>query len=500
VPGPAREALASSHNGIALAYARRLMDELAQTTGAAPARSAAEAHWRARSLWLEGLPGVLEPRPPLSGEQSADVAIVGAGLSGLWSAYYLKREQPDLDVIVVEREIAGFGPSGRNGGWVRGGMSGVAKRYARRSGWDAVRRAERDTVNAVDVIGEVVAEEGIDCGFNKQGDVVLAENGTQLGRLRADLADARSLGLEERDMRLLSAAEVQEFVRVPDCAGGLYDAGAARVDPAALTRGLAEACERRGVRIHEQSAALEVSPGIVSTAGGTVRARSVLRCTESYTVQLAGARREFLPLYSLMIATEPLPEPVWDEIGWRDGLLIKDRRHLFFYAQRTRDDRIAIGGRGAPYRLGAPVSEHSERSEEVRARLVAAIARCFPAAASAAITHHWGGPLAVPRDWCMAVNYDRATGLGSTGGYSGHGVLAAHVGGRTLADLVLGRDSERTRAPWVGHHSRRWEPEPLRFLASRSIIATLGSADRIEVRTGRPARRVRLVDPFMPPR
>lgn len=463
-------------------------------------RSAEEAHWRERSLWLDQLPGPLESRAALEGDESADVAIVGAGLSGLWSAYYLRREQPDLDVIVVEREIAGFGPSGRNGGWVRGGMSGVGKVYARRSGWDAVKRGERETVNAVDVIGEVVAEEGIDCGFNKQGDLVLAENEAQLGRLREDLAGARALGLEEQDLRLLSGAEVQEYVRVPHCLGGLYDTGAARVDPAALTRGLAEACERRGVRIHEQTAALEISPGIVRTTRGTVRARSVLRCTESYTVQLPRARREFLPLYSLMIATEPLPESVWDEIGWRDGLLIKDRRHLFFYAQRTRDNRIAIGGRGAPYRLGSPVSEESERHDEVRARLVAAIERCFPAAASAAITHHWGGPLGVPRDWCMAVNYDCATGLGSTGGYSGHGVLAAHVGGRALADLVLGRDTERARAPWVGHHSRCWEPEPLRYIASRSIIATLGSADRIEVRTGKPARRVRLVDPFMPPR
>lgn len=462
-------------------------------------RSTEEERWRQRSLWLDLLPGRLEPRPALSGDASADVAIVGAGLSGLWSAYYLKRERPDLDVVVVEREIAGFGPSGRNGGWVRGGMSGVAKLYARRSGWDAVKRGERETLSAVDVIGEVAAEEGIDCGFNKQGDLVLAENEAQLGRLRADLVQARALGLEEQDRRLLSAAEVQEFVRVPGCVGGLYDAGAARVDPAALTRGLAEACERRGVRIHERTEALELSPGVVRTARGSIRARNVLRCTESYTVQLPGARREFLPLYSLMIATEPLPESVWEEIGWRDGLLIKDRRHLFFYAQRTRDNRIAIGGRGAPYRLGSPVSERSERDDEVRSRLEASIARCFPAAASAAITHHWGGPLGVPRDWCMAVNYDPATGLGSTGGYSGHGVLAAHVGGRALADLVLGRDTERTRAPWVGHHSRRWEPEPVRYIASRSIIATLGSADRIEVRTGQPARRVTLVAPFMPP-
>ncbi len=311
-------------------------------------RTPEEARWRERSLWLDGLPGPLEPRAALDGDTSADVAIVGGGLSGLWSAYYLKHEQPDLDVVVVEREIAGFGPSGRNGGWVRGGMSGVAKVYARRSGWEAVKRGERDTINAVDVIGQVVADEGIDCGFNKQGDVAVAENEAQLKRLSEDLAARRKLGIGEEDTRLLSADETREFVRVPDCRGGLFDAGAARVNPAELTRGLAEACERRGVRIHEQTAALEIAPGSVRTTRGTVRARNVLRCTESYTVQLPGSRRTFLPLYSLMIATEPLPDAVWDELGWRDGLLVKDRRHLFFYAQRTRDNRIAIGGRGAP--------------------------------------------------------------------------------------------------------------------------------------------------------
>jgi glycine/D-amino acid oxidase-like deaminating enzyme len=463
------------------------------------AHSSEEARWRERSLWLDGLPGSLEPRPALDGDVSADVVIVGGGLSGLWTAYYLKREQPELSVVLLEREIAGFGPSGRNGGWVRGGMSGAPKLYARRAGWDAVKRGERDTIDAVDVIGQVVAEEGIDCGYSKQGDVAIAENQAQLKRLRQDLADRRELGVGEEDMRELSKAEVDEFVRVPHCVGGVFDAGAARVDPAALTRGLAEVCERRGVRICEQTDALEVAPGLVRTSRGAVRARTVLRCTESYTVQLPGSRRAFLPLYSLMIATEPLSDAVWDEIGWRDGLLVKDRRHLFFYAQRTRDGRIAIGGRGAPYGLGSPISERSERDDQVRARLVATIERCFPAAASAAITHHWGGPLGVPRDWCMAVNYDRASGLGSTAGYSGHGVLAAHVGARALAELALGRDTERTRAPWVGHRSRNWEPEPLRYIASRAIISTLGSADQAEAQSGVEARRVKLVAPFMPP-
>ena len=177
-------------------------------------------------------------------------------------------------------------------------------------------------------------------------------------------------------------------------------------------------------------------------AAGTVRAPIVLRATESYTTQLRGQRPRYLPLYSLMIATAPLPDEVWATLAWRDGLLIDDSHYLFFYAQRTTDGRIAIGGRGAPYRLRSPIDLRNERNEHVRARLVRTLARAFPAAADAPLTHHWGGPLAVPRDWSMAIAFDRASGVGFAGGYTGHGVAAANISGRTLADLVLGRDSD----------------------------------------------------------
>jgi glycine/D-amino acid oxidase-like deaminating enzyme len=200
-----------------------------------------------------------------------------------------------------------------------------------------------------------------------------------------------------------------------------------------------------------------------------------------------------------MIATEPLEEDVWSDLRWRDGLLIDDAHYLFFYAQRTTDGRIAIGGRGAPYRLRSPIDERNERDAGVRARLLVTLRRAFPAAAGAQVSHHWGGPLAAPRDWSMSVQFDRPSGLGGAGGYTGHGVAASNISGATLADLVLGRDSELTAMPWVGHRSRSWEPEPLRFLASTAIVGTLGAADRREDSSGRPARRVALLRPFLPP-
>jgi glycine/D-amino acid oxidase-like deaminating enzyme len=463
------------------------------------ASAALETRYRERSLWLDGLAGTLTPRSPLPGDLECDVAIVGAGMTGLWTAYHLRKADPGIRIAVIEREIAGFGPSGRNGGWVSGGIAGSASVYRRRGGADGVRRALRETFHAVRAVGDVVAAEGIECGYVRAGDVMVATSPPQRARCESGVRAWRELGATEDDIRLLDAAETAEHVRVAGCLASSYTPHCARIDPARLVRGLAAACERAGVTIHERTEATAIEPGRVVTAHGTVRAPVVLRATEAYTTALPGESLRYLPLYSLMVATEPLPGAVWDELGWRDGLMVGDRHHLFFYAQRTADGRIAIGGRGAPYELREPLSERYERSPAVRARLERAIRRHFPAAAEAAITHHWGGPLGVPRDWSMAVNFDRATGFGWAGGYSGHGVVSSNISGRTLADLVRGVDSDLTTLPWVGHTSRRWEPEPLRYIASRAIVGLLGSADRREDQTGRPAARTRLVAPFMPP-
>jgi glycine/D-amino acid oxidase-like deaminating enzyme len=456
-----------------------------------------ESRYRARSLWLDELEEPLAPRPSLPGDRECDVAIVGAGFTGLWTAYYLSSLQPDLRIAMVEREIAGFGPSGRNGGWASAGLAGDARRYARLRGDDAVRRGERAMADAVGWIGEVVAAEEIACAWRHSGTLMVATSAPQVARLREGIARRRAYGMGEDDIRLLEPDELAARVRVAGAREASFTPHCGRVDPARLARGLARACERRGVTIYERTAATAIEPGRVVCAGGTLRAGSVLRATEAFTVQQPGERRRYMPLYSLMVATEPLPAATWDAIGWEGCETISDLRHLFFYAQRTEDGRIAIGGRGAPYRLGSPLDEGYERNDAVRARLVRTIADRFPAAAGAAISHHWGGPLGVPRDWCCAVEYDRASGLGRAGGYTGHGVVTSHVLGRTLADLVLGRESDLVSLPWVGHRSPSWEPEPLRFLASRAIVATLGSADRVEDRTDRTARRTRLVRPFM---
>lgn len=456
-----------------------------------------EKRYRERSLWLDGIAGEIMPRPSLQGNTDCDVAIVGAGLSGLWTAYYLKSLAPDLRVMIIEREIAGFGASGRSGGIVNGGIAGDPKVYARDHDAELIRAAERMTYAAVDDIAEVIAMEKIDCGWQHSGWIKVANTPAQRERLHELIERKLSWGGAPEDWRFLDKGELEERVRIPGGLAGVFSPHAARVDPARLVRGLADAVERLGVTIHERTEALSLEPGRVVTTRGVLSARQVVRATEAFTVQLPGQHRRFLPIYSLMIATEPLDPETWTRIGLDHCEAITGSAHLGFYGQRTADNRLAVGGRAAQYRLGSPVAERYERSAEVVRRLKETIKTYFPAASTANITHHWGGALAVPRDWCQSIQYDDDVGLAVVGGYSGHGMVNSHLAGRAVADLLLGRASDVTRFPWIGHRSRRWEFEPMRFLASRSIIRLLQSADRVESGSTRTARRVALVRPLI---
>jgi glycine/D-amino acid oxidase-like deaminating enzyme len=456
--------------------------------------------YRERSLWLATVTGELTPRPPLDGDVEADVAIVGAGFIGLWTAHALARADPTLRVAVLEAEIAGFGAAGRNAGFVSAGIAGEARVYEQLGGPGGVRRAERAMIDAIDAIGAVVAEEGITCGWVKNGALRIATSPPQLDRLRAGLAAKRERGLDESDVRELGVAELAERVRIAGALGATYTPHCARVQPAALARGLADAAERRGVSIFERTRVSAIAAGGVVTDRGTVRAPVVLRATEAFTVSLPGRRRSFLPVYSHMLATEPLPAAFWDEVGWAGCEPVADQRYVFRYGQRTWDDRIALGGAGATYAFGSRLAEGNEADRKALTRVEATLRAWFPALGGARITHRWGGAFATPRDWSMGIGFDRRTGLGWAGGLAGHGVVASSLCGHTLADLVLGRETDLTTLPWVGHASPRWEPEPLRVVAARLVPRVLRSADDAEDRTGRPARRAALVRRFTPGR
>ncbi len=441
--------------------------------------------YRRLSLWWDRLPGPIGIRAALPGDIDVDVAVVGGGFTGLWTAFYLAEADPSLTIAVLERDVVGFGASGRNGGWCSALFAASEEKLDAAHGPGSGESMRRAMEGTVDEVGRVVEAEGIGCDFALGGTVVLARTAVQWRRARDEVAAARDHGVVEDDLRLLSAAEASARVGATSVFGGTYTPHCATIDPARLVRGLAEAVERRGVTIYEGTEATELRPGAVASARGTVRAATVVRATEGYTRTLRGEERILIPVYSLMIATEPLPEEFWATAGLASRETFSDHRHLIIYGQRTADDRLAFGGRGAPYHFGSAIRPEFDRDAGVHESLRLTLVDLFPAVAGFEITHRWGGPLGIARDWFPSVGLDGASGLAWAGGYVGDGVSTTNLAGRTLRDLILRRQTELTALPWVGHRSKRWEPEPFRYLGINAGLRLAGSADRAEERNGR---------------
>jgi glycine/D-amino acid oxidase-like deaminating enzyme len=430
------------------------------------------------SFWYRqaGLP---TPRAPLAGDLDADVCIVGGGLTGLWTAYYLKRARPELDVVVLEREFCGYGASGRNGGWLSAEIATPSRTYLGAHGEDGVRALHTQMRAAVEEVLAVLRREQIDADVAQDGILHVARSRPQLDRLRALAADERRWGATVTE---LTAEETTARIAVSEAQGGVHVSGAARVQPAKLVQGIAAAAERLGVRLLERTTVTSVRAGAAVTDRGTVRARWVLRCLEGFTPGLPGERRTWLPMNSAMVVTAPLPDAVRAQVGWRGAELLGDLAHAYVYAQRTADGRISFGGRGIPYRYASRHDVHGRTQPATVRTLVRLLHEFFPATAGVPIDHAWCGVLGVPRDWSPTVHVDRGTGLGWAGGYVGSGLTTTNLAGRTLRDLVLGQDTELTRLPWTGRRVRRWEPEPLRWLGVHALYALYREADRREAR------------------
>ena len=427
------------------------------------------------SFWWQQV-GLPVPTDRLEGDATCDVAVVGGGLTGLWTAYHLHEADPTLDIRVLEAEFAGFGASGRNGGWLSSELAGSARAYAEVAGEDGVARLRAALRRTVDEVIDVAAREGIEADIVRSGVLHVARSQAQALRLGGEL----------------SADQVAERIRVAGAVSGHLDPDCARVHPARLVSGVARVVRERGVRIHEDTRVVRIEPGAAVTERGTVRAPVVLRCLEGFTAGLAGHRREWLPMNSAIVVTEPLSPAQWDEIGWTGQELLGDEAHAYCYAQRTADGRIALGGRGVPYRFGSRTDVDGRTQEWTVASLRSMLSTLFPSLAGIGLDHAWCGVLGVPRDWSASVALDPATGLGHAGGYVGSGLTATHLAGRTLRDLVVGHDTELTALPWTGHRVRRWEPEPLRWLGVHALYRLYRAADRREdaglERTSRVAR------------
>lgn len=457
---------------------------MSHPTASGPIRSV--THSTPRSLWLDQA-APIERRAALNGDIDVDVAIVGGGFSGLWTAYYLTELDPTLRIAVIEKHHCGFGASGRNGGWAVGELAGPRSQYAALSTPAEAHRLELATFDAVDEIGRVTESQNIDCGYKKGGNIRLARTQPQADRQRAEVDEARAHGFTDEHLRLLDTDEASNYCNATKVRGGIFFAPCASLDPARLVRGLADTVEQRGVTIYEGTTVSAIDNRVVTTDRGRVRADVTVRALEAYTRDLEGARRDVLPVYSLMIATEPLADDVFDEIGLADRPTFCDDRTMVIYGQRTDDNRLAFGGTGIPYVFGSKIDPSVELNEAAHQRIHEILVDLLPTLRDADITHRWGGVLGIPRNWLPSVHHDRASGVATLGGYVGEGVAAANLAGRTLAELISGADTDRTSLPWVGARNRRWEPEPLRWLGVRTSRRFLAAADAREERTDKEA-------------
>jgi glycine/D-amino acid oxidase-like deaminating enzyme len=444
--------------------------------------------YRTFSYWLETSGDDLTPRPPLPGSIDVDVAILGAGYSGLWTAYYLLRHDPALKVALVEREIAGFGASGRNGGWCYAGFpltpSGLERRYGA-GGARAVEAAMDDTLGEIE---RTAAAEGIDFDFAKDGYLHLARGVHQLPSARGEYETARRLKLAAHT-RLLSAEEARARVHASEIQGGVFGTEGASVHPGKLVRGLARAVERCGATIYEGTEVTEYRTGrtpVLVTPRGEVRASTIVLAGESYLSRLRPLRRQVIPFYSLIALTEPLTSEQEDAIGWPDRLLVSSYRYTVDYLNRTADRRVLFGSRGAPYHFGSRIEDAYDRHAPTHAMIQRLFSAWFPQVRGVRFSHTWGGPVGMPRDFVPSFRYDREDRVATARGYTGTGVATTNLAGRILADLILEKDTPLTHLPIVGHRSRNWEPEPLRWAGVRYMQMAYGRIDARAERTGQP--------------
>jgi glycine/D-amino acid oxidase-like deaminating enzyme len=451
--------------------------------------------FRSPSFWHDTVGEEIAPRPPLDADLRADVAIVGAGYTGLWTAHYLSEHEPDCKIAIVESEVAGFGASGRNGGWLSSEYAGIDHFFEDPKTQKRALALQRAMFDAVDEVGRVVDAAGFSCDFAKGGMLELATCAAHEADHHESILKQRARGFGEDDFRWLDASECAQHVQVRGTRGGLYSPHCAAVQPAKLARGLANHVEARGVSIYEQSPARSIAKGEVVTSGGKILAPTVIRCTEGYTRTIPGFPRNLIPMHSSMIATEPLPDELWKEIGLSNRETFSDGRRIITYGQRTADGRMAFGTKGI-YLYGSKIRDYFEDEDPYFEQVHRVLLDLIPALADAKITHRWGGALGITREWSPFIEFDPKTGLGSAGGYAGSGVGVANLAGRTLADLILHQETERTTYPSVNRPYRLWEPEPLRWLGVEGVRRMGDGADRRELRGQKAPVRSAIFDFF----
>ncbi len=430
-------------------------------------------------FWLADLPQ-RELHPPLTGEAFADVAIIGGGFTGLWTALFLKELAPEKEIVLLEAERIAYGASGRNAGQVSETFDHSHGLAIQHFGEEEAAKLARLARSNLDEMEAFLEHEAIDAEFARVGQICLALKAEHTREVDAALASARRLGIE--DWRKLDLDETRETLGSPLPLCALFAPKAATVHPAKLAEGLARIAGRRGVRIHERSPVLEIeahSAGLrLAARGGTLRAQRGILATNAYSHLLAPRlARRFLPLYDYVLTSAPLTAPQRASIRWQGRQGVTDFRSFFNYSRLTADNRVVWGTSEAVYHRGNSVGAEHDHAPAIYAALEASFARFFPALAGLAFPYRWGGPIAATSRFTPFFGSLHGGRLLYGLGYTGHGVGTTRLAGKLLAHLALGRPSDLAELALVRRPPVPYPPEPLRSWAVGRVTRALRASD-----------------------
>ncbi|UOO91558.1 MULTISPECIES: NAD(P)/FAD-dependent oxidoreductase [Vitreoscilla] len=417
--------------------------------------------------------------------QHFDVVIIGAGFTGLWLAYYLNQAQPHWNIAIFEAQQVAYGASGRNGGWLSPHMPGIVSKMLKAGiSQENIVFFQQQVTATIAEVRQVCQKENIDCDLHEGGLLTIAMNPAQATRLHKLKQHDHQFGYPQDEIEYLNQTQAQTHLNSNNVKAALLFKHGARIQPAKLAFGLRDCLRTRGVKIFENSPVTAFGKQHVQVQGQKVSANYVVSCTEGYSDALL-KNRKIIPVNSSIITTEVLPEAFWQRFGWTQKYLLNDQSHQFFYAQRTRDDRIVFGGRGAPYQFNSVDAGHGHLDNATIAQLQHKLAAVFPEY-PIAIAHAWKGSLGVTRDWCASVSLSPNTQVGHVYGFAGHGVAGTNLAARHMATKVLQQQSELERLPWNNFQNPTWETEPFRWIGIHSMYRMLGWADQIEYRKQQP--------------
>jgi glycine/D-amino acid oxidase-like deaminating enzyme len=436
-----------------------------------------------RSLWRNQ--GSITARDCVKAANSFDVAIIGGGFSGLWSAYHLKQLQPSLKIAIFEQKYVGYGASGRNGGWASAEYPTSNSRLIKEHGVQTYKNLRKSLIESIDEIGQIAKSNAWHIEYAKGGALVFATNKAQLTRISSEIDD---------EHKFLTKDQASELLNVANIKGGIYTPHCAALNPFNLTQSLAKYLESIGVKIFEESKVEEISDKALLVNGHRIGCQISIRATEAFTARKWIANQQ-IPIYSLMIATERLPSEILTQIRNSQRATFQEACNLITYAQITGDNRLAIGGRGSRYKLFSHLSERSETDVRMHSALEKRAVKWFPQLQSVNFEYRWGGPIALTRRWQSYINYNPITGQAAIGGYVGDGVTLSYLVAKTLAQIIDGQKTPDL--PFVNQRIGRWEPEPIRYLAVNAGFKATVVADFEERITGRPSLIAAVVDPLI---